>query len=219
MLPHIRLIGDIHNHMSEYFALIRGIPYTVQLGDLSFNYSPIATLDPKRHRVVLGNHDNYDNPPVHSLGDSGISSFPLKNGEFKFFFVRGGFSIDSWRRIEGRNWWEHKEQLNWQQSNSCVEAWAATKPEIVLSHDCPAFLVPQVVTNEGKLDSSHTGRLLEKLWSIHQPKLWVFGHHHQNKVINVGDTKFMALSGTSHWGRKAGYVDIDENGNVGEPQL
>jgi hypothetical protein len=185
---------------------------------MAFDYSPIATLDATRHRILMGNHDNYDNPPVHSLGDSGISSFPLKVGEFKFFFVRGAFSVDQHLRIEGRSWWRN-EELNYEQSNNCVDAWSVAKPEIVLSHDCPAFLVPMVITNDGKLKSSHTGRLLETLWSIHRPKLWIFGHHHQNKVINVGDTKFMALSGTGHWGRKAGYVDIDEDGNVGDPKL
>lgn len=214
---HIRIIGDIHQHDVEYRLMIKGIPYSVQLGDYGFSYKSLADVDSTKHRIVMGNHDNYDNPSPHSLGDFGVHSFPLDGREFKFFFVRGAYSVDQCYRIEGRSWWRN-EELNWDQSNACIDAWQQTKPEIVFSHDCPGFIVPIVATNKMKIKPSLTNRLLEALFSMHEPKLWIFGHHHQNKVMSIRNTTFMALSGACG-NRKAGYVDFDKNGElIGEPQ-
>jgi predicted phosphodiesterase len=215
-MTHIRIIGDIHGKARDYFAIIKEVQYTIQLGDMALDYKFMSSVDPVKHRIIMGNHDNYDNPPPHSLGDSGLHAIPLKDGEFKFFFVRGAFSVDKWRRIEGSSWWRN-EELNHTQSNACIDLWAETKPAIVLSHDCPKFLLSQVGHADfAHLEPSHTNRLLESLFSIHQPKLWIFGHHHRNMLLRAGNTLFVALSGTGAYGRKAGYVDFDENGKMSE---
>ena len=129
----------------------------------------------------MGNHDNYDAIPPHALGDYGTHTIPLKEGEFKFFFIRGAFSIDQWRRVVGISWWEN-EELSWEQMYALIPIWEKEKPEIVMSHDCPAMLLPSVgCSPRDGLRPSRTCNIMDNLFAIHRPKLWIFGHHHRIK--------------------------------------
>jgi predicted phosphodiesterase len=194
--------------------LISGIPYTIQVGDLSLDYQYMGIVDAVRHRVVAGNHDNYDNLTPHFLGDFGFHSFPLKNGEFKFFFIRGAFSIDREWRILGRSYWDN-EELDWGKGYQVIETFKREKPEIVFSHDCPRELIPMVATYPGKFLASRTHEMLQQCFEAHQPRLWVFGHHHRNWRQKVGNTLFFCLDGhMPQHGHEMGYIDFDENGQL-----
>ena len=220
--PYIRIIGDCHGairntHVGRsYKGLINGIPYSVQLGDLGFDYSPLDDVDPIRHRVIMGNHDNYDAIPPHALGDYGTHVIPLKNGsEFKFFFIRGAFSIDQYRRILGISYWAN-EELSWEQMYAMIPVWEKEKPEIVISHDCPASLLPLVGCPFRDLKPSRTCNIMDNLFALHKPKLWIFGHHHQNKVMkNVFDsnTTFICLNGQIDC-YQMGFLDFDDEGKM-----
>lgn len=217
--PHIRIIGDVHGVIKHrtrgrsYKTLVNGVPYSVQLGDMSLSYEDLEKIDPIKHRIVMGNHDNYDAIPPHALGDFGWHSFPLKNEEFKFFFIRGAFSIDRRFRILGRSYWEN-EELSWEECYKLIEVWKQEKPDLVLSHDCPAQVVPMVMTpgmTSRDLRPSRTNQVMDNLFAIHRPKLWIFGHHHQSKVMRVFDTTFICVAGQTNYS-EMGFVDFDENG-------
>ncbi|MCA9071242.1 MAG: metallophosphoesterase, partial [Planctomycetaceae bacterium] len=227
-MPHIRIIGDAHGKLNarpkpkernyrnlfprspygargrgrNYLNLIQGACYSVQVGDLGFDYSALADVDPRRHRVVAGNHDNVSGAPAHFLGDFGAHSFPLEEGSFSFFFVRGAYSVDRPQRVEGVDWWPN-EELEESQFAKVVAAFAERRPRVIISHDCPAEIVPQVATTPLKLEPSRTNRLLQMCWETHSPDLWIFGHHHRNWRARFGATDFICLG-------ELGYIDFDE---------
>jgi predicted phosphodiesterase len=56
----ITVIGDAHGQYDRYVKMARKRDYTVQIGDLGFKYGCLENLDGEKHKVVGGNHDNYD---------------------------------------------------------------------------------------------------------------------------------------------------------------
>ena len=236
-MPHIRLIGDVHGIVTArmrgrtYFNLIQDAQYTVQLGDFGFDYRPLSKVDATRHRIIAGNHEHYEaidsGKFPHFLGDFGIHSIPLEEGEFKFFFIRGAYSIDKHLRAENLDWFR-QEELNYEQATQAVKLYEATKPDIVMSHECPREILPFISRSGKVFDPSYTQKLLQTLYEIHRPKLWIFGHHHRNWKLyysGVGQTitgvtidngprpttVFVCLN-------ELGYLDIDKQGNIGQPQ-
>jgi predicted phosphodiesterase len=212
----IRIIGDIHGNTDKYLDIIKDAKYSVQLGDFNFDYSCMENIS-QEHLIVGGNHDNYD--IIHTcpnyLGDYGAA----QQGPFQFFFVRGAFSIDvDWRKKYelvngGRIWWEN-EQLSAKQMDDCVELYKDVKPDVVLSHSCPAF-VAQDVGNASVLKAfgygenfcTNTQLLLQHLYEQHEPKIWCFGHFHRNWWKWYGSTRFYCI-GACDW------LDFNEEWNV-----
>ncbi len=134
--PYIRIIGDVHGRIAapplrkernvrdlfpgspyrarserkrNYLQLVEQAKYSVQIGDLGFDYSSLADVDPAFHFAIAGNHDNLRNLTPHFLGEFGFHSIPLPRATFDFFFLRGAQSIDADRRDEGVNWWPDEE--------------------------------------------------------------------------------------------------------------
>jgi hypothetical protein len=224
MSTHIRFIGDLHGNITEnknrrcYTNLINGIPYSVQLGDWGFDYRPLKNIDPIRNRVLPGNHDNYDdmiNYP-HFLGDFGWHSFPLKNNkEFKFFFIRGAFSIDRKWRIPTISWWE-QEELTFEQCYKLIDVYREAKPDFVVSHDCPQNIMPYVVPggyDRQFIQPSRTNQILQSCFEIHRPSTWIFAHHHRNWTDTVMGTKFFCLDGQTDR-NEVGFLDFDDEGQL-----
>ena len=183
------LIGDVHGHLDRFAALLRDSSYpSIQLGDFGFRYQHqwhLASYDSSRHRVLFGNHDYYpglDWP--HSLGN--FSSLP----QYGIFAVRGADSIDRDRRYEGLNWWP-EEELTCHQGPDALNAYADARPEIVLSHDCPHSVA---LAWFGIHPPSRTRQLLERMLEIHQPRLWIFGHHHHSRQEQRNGTTFRCLN-------------------------
>jgi predicted phosphodiesterase len=188
-------IGDIHGKIDAYRMLLAefGNEPSIQLGDFGFGFSTVKTGEalelPAHHRFIRGNHDNPELCRKHPnyLGDFGY----LPEG---LFFVSGGLSVDKAYRIPYVSWWE-SEQLTSVQMSYCYDLYCEIKPTIVVSHECPEFLIPKIVTNPGKLRMrSATAEFLEILWHEHQPTTWVFGHHHNTGTFQVENTKFVALN-------------------------
>lgn len=190
----------MHGHMHHYLLLAGAADYSIQLGDLGFNYSRLSELSPDRHKVLGGNHDNYEedngvfvNQTPHFLGDFGLHSI----GDLSIFFVRGGYSIDkSYRRL-GVDWWPG-EELSYIQMVNAFKAYNDARPEFVISHECPQSIIPMVSTLgswDGKpIQPSSTARLLEEMLSLHRPKIWVFGHHHKTWMQELDGTQFICLA-------------------------
>jgi len=188
----IRLIGDVHGLISLYARLIEDVSHSIQLGDMGFreSYRQLGEcgVDPTRHRFVPGNHDEYPHLPPHALGDWG----PAALAGFGFFYVRGALSVDRAWRTEGMTWWP-QEELTEEQGSEALSAYRSARPDIVLSHDCPASVLSLFLTNPMKVDPSPTGALLQGLLEAHRPRMWVFAHHHRTHQCEVAGTRFICL--------------------------
>ncbi len=154
----------------------------------------------RTHKFFGGNHDDYskikDCP--NNLGDFGLG---YQDGK-QFFFIRGADSIDKAYRIEGVSWWRN-EELNYREAEECLDLYeelakpvfhnySAPNPEtdIILSHDCPHFLANGL----WGYSASFTRKLLDGIWEIRKPKLWVFGHHHKSIDMVVDGCRFVCLN-------------------------
>jgi hypothetical protein len=189
-----RIIGDVHGIYSQYLNLIKKADFSVQLGDMGFDYSNLGSIDPVAHRFVPGNHENYHNLPPHAFqADWGQVSM----GVLDFVYIRGAYSVDKMYRIEGRNWWP-EEEMTWASGHQLVEAIAMLQPKYILSHDCPTVcLEAGVTTNEWKIRPSHTSQILQAVWEVWQPDHWIFGHHHHDWIERLGKTRFVCLNSLS----------------------
>ena len=200
----LAIIGDSHGQYEKYVELTRQHEYTLQLGDFGFRYDCLDGIDPQRHKVFSGNHDNYDlfYDVPHNLGDFGITT----HGGVTFFWVRGAFSID-WRyRVsfdhvhDTKSWWP-EEQLSWSQMNDCLSLYEQTKPDIVISHSAPREIANKV-GSPGTLQrygfdpgtfTTSTQELLQSMLESHRPKLCIFGHFHKNWHKTINGTEFHCL--------------------------
>ena len=206
----LRVIGDVHGLHDRYIKIAKDAEYSLQVGDMGFNYDKlVAHLDPIKHKVIGGNHDNYTieegvfvEQSPHFLGDFGTHHF----GDFgDVFYVRGSMSIDRKWRTEGEDWWPD-EELRMGRAMQALEAYKAAKPSFVVTHDCPASIVEQFTSmSEDELEAiwgvrgpSSTARLLQAMLDEWQPRYWVFGHYHIDKSITVGATTFICLNELSY---------------------
>lgn len=194
MKNHITIIGDVHGKYDRYHKIIRQedyFPYTMQLGDFGFRYDTLKNVDSTRHLIMPGNHDNYSicYNYSHFLGDYGYTSL----NTIPFFYYRGAYSIDRHYRTIGIDWWE-EEQVTIDQFMKARELYRQTKPDIVITHDCPEQIAMLMLEPNQKIYQNITGWALGELLNIHQPKLWIFGHWHRSLEIQYGQTKFICLN-------------------------
>ena len=196
----ITVIGDVHGKYEDYHKIIRQTekyPYTIQLGDFGFKYETLKNVDSTKHLILPGNHDNYSMcyRYPHFLGDYGYSSL----NKVEFFYYRGAYSIDRQYRTIGIDWWEN-EQVSIDQFMKARELYRQVKPNIVITHDCPETISLQMLRLDQRQYQNMTGWALNELFNIHQPKLWIFGHYHQSRTMQYGDTKFVCLDELETYG-------------------
>lgn len=200
----LRIIGDVHGKSKEYLALVGSVEHSIQLGDLDLDYDFLDQLDAVKHRAIGGNHDNYElkedkfhKQPPHFLGNYGVFASEVGN----FFYVRGGRSIDRYRRIEGYDWWPD-EELKYSVASEALEEYLKIKPDLMLSHECPAEIV-DMIHFDNSIRPSMTSNLLQRMFEFHKPKLWLFGHHHRSFDEVVDGTRFICLP-------ELGYIDFSK---------
>jgi predicted phosphodiesterase len=186
-------IGDAHGQYDRYVKMARKRDHTVQIGDLGFKYGCLENLDPDAHKLVAGNHDNYDKIAEypHYLGDWGFHTL----GGTEFFFLRGAYSIDRDQRTIGIDWWS-EEEIKIESFMEARIAYRERRPRIVVTHTCPENLSPAFLDpRKGhRVYYSRTGWMLEELFNIHKPELWVFGHYHVSRTVEEQGTKFICLN-------------------------
>jgi predicted phosphodiesterase len=207
-MPKLRLIGDAHGDekqgiygpWDEYIAHAQGAEQSLMVGDLDFVYSRILVLDPEKHKVIAGNHDNYDKSSCascnghgcaacshrgyvfcqqtpHFLGDYGLWTPPSFTEPL--FYLRGGYSIDKHHRLaRGFGWWP-EEELTYQQAMRALQFYAEHKPRIVVTHAAPKTVKHALFTDNVEIQSSATEEVLDQMWQLHQPDMWFFGHYHR----------------------------------------
>jgi hypothetical protein len=210
----ITVVGDVHGKYDKYFNIVKNKEYSLCLGDFGFSSSwnklSYSKLDPNKHKIVGGNHDDYDLAPYvdHYLGDFGKTIV----GGFSIFYIRGGISIDRVYRVGDelnggpKTWWS-QEELNYKQMTECEALYKKTKPEIVISHVPPQRFIENI---HGNKDNSilqkfkfhkgfceNTSLLCDRLLDIHLPSLWCSGHHHRDYIETyggrTGQMKFVSL--------------------------
>ena len=210
----ITVIGDVHGKYDQYYKIASKSEYSIQLGDFGFSSSwnklSYSKLDPNKHKIVGGNHDDYDSAPNvdHYLGDFGRTIV----GGISIFYIRGGISIDRVYRVgdelngSPKTWWS-QEELNYKQMTECETLYKKTKPDIVVSHVPPQRFIENI---HGNKDHSilqkfkfhvgfceNTSLLCDRLLDIHLPSLWCSGHHHRDYIETyggrTGQMKFVSL--------------------------
>jgi hypothetical protein len=192
----LRLVGDIHNVIRAVVENYRSTDYDVliQLGDFGSRETyekHLKNFDPNRLKILPGNHDDYDAIPdfkEYFLGDFGL----LDGTDGKVFYVRGAYSIDKMHRTKGFDWWQ-EEELNWAQSNACLDLWerVGRGVEVVLSHDAPQVASHSILGTMP--NNTQTGRLLTEMLNMHEPQAWYFGHYHKSWEKRMGKTLFRCL--------------------------
>jgi predicted phosphodiesterase len=204
----LRIIGDVHGRIPAYCKLANKSDMSVCVGDVGFHYDDI-TLDPVNHKIIAGNHDNYSQEDgkfykqtKHFLGDFGFVCM-----DRDFYYVRGGCSIDAKRRTIGVDYWP-EEELTVGQGMACIELYEQLKPSIVITHECPTDLSrmignPEILRDYGFAHNwtSKTAQLLQAMFDIHKPALWIFGHHHRSIKKSIDGCEFVCLP-------ELGYIDI-----------
>lgn len=183
----MRIIGDVHQKISEYAKLIQGQDESICVGDFGFAdehrwHMQNVSLN---HKINFGNHD--DTNFLHELHSCGNYSV-VHDGEI--FTIRGAQSTDKVLRYSGINYWDD-EELSYSAAEKMLDLYEITQPRIVISHDCPEIVRQKMF---GIYDPTFTSRLLNTTLEIWQPKIWIFGHHHQSKNLFVGKTRFICLA-------------------------
>lgn len=227
----LRVIGDLHAKINRvysdkhyfapqavgrtYMSIIEGCEATLQIGDVGWR-EPLKpfydkTINPDKHKVVLGNHDDYDNRIPHQLGDFGI----YEHGGVRFGFIRGANSPDYMQRYDDipKTWWK-EEELDYQTAQLALDFFENQEIDLFISHTCPGFLVDPkfglTPPHAKHWRPTLTGELLSEIYySTIYIKKWIFGHYHNNWRLTTGGTEFICLN-------ELCYLDIDEAGKIGE---
>jgi Calcineurin-like phosphoesterase len=208
------LVGDVHGKYQQYKTLLRGKQDSVCVGDMGvgfrrsgardgdfFTNPPHAFMKKDNHRFLRGNHDNPAECKKHSqwIPDGTVeidAAFPkegLSCSGRTVFFCGGAYSIDKHLRTEGYNYWSD-EELSYNEADKALGVYLEYKPDVVVTHDAPVNVVEHIHTSHHRFDSSFTQRYLQNMFEQHQPRLWVFGHHHTSWQMEMNGTTFRCLN-------------------------
>lgn len=196
-------LGDIHANFEALPYILReaNTDIVYQVGDYGWGFkNPPANEDlPCKLLAIRGNHDSpfKAKQDPNYLGDYGITPEGL-------FYVSGAWSIDKFYRTPEVDWW-HDEELSIEDLMAAGELFLAEKPEIIMTHDCPAFLARVMVElgiahrpeNEswGRQPETKTSKYLEEMWNraTVKPRVWVFGHWHLHFDRLIRGTRFICV--------------------------
>ncbi len=228
----LRIIGDTHgknNRLGKryyhgaagaegrtYMSILnnadyKGVKHTLQIGDIGWreDLAIMAGLSPDYHKVLYGNHDDYDNILPHSIGDYGI----MTHGGVTFGYLRGEYSIDRFRRLEaesmrkyGKTYWE-EEELTYKKMLEALDFFKGRDINLFISHGAPHFLIHQLV-DEVKYEPSMTSRLLTEIHDECNINNWIFGHYHRNQELFSTKTRFLCIN-------ELAFVDVTDQGIIG----
>lgn len=196
----MRFIGDVHARFGEYLYLTDDVEESIQVGDFGVGFVPYDFFEhvvfknvSTKHKFIRGNHDD----PTY-LGD--IQQYHILNSHFiedgtyedDMFFCGGAHSIDKHLRTEWINWWR-REELAWDEADRAIEKYENNKPSIMITHDCP-FDIMLELFNYSRTFPNSTQTMLQEMWNIHKPKLWVFGHHHASRDVVIDGCRCVCLA-------------------------
>lgn len=206
-------LADVHGDFAllKSFLSIMKDHEVIQLGDMGIgfpkelihNWPPSKTCYnddeltslPRFDNLqwIRGNHDHPELSRNHPnyLGEFG--NYTTKDG-YDLFFISGSPSIpkDPLRKYPGITWFRD-EELTVDQWDECLDLYTATKPEVVISHCCPFECINYIHTKPLDPIGGLSERKMNEMLYIHQPKVWLFGHHHKNKEFVHKRTTFICI--------------------------
>jgi|ERR1700733_14487232 len=206
----IKIIGDVHGKTGDYKRLVRSMEpgqRSVQIGDMGVGFSGVIIHDMSQdHKWFRGNHDNPEKCRRHPnyLGDWGYLP------EDKLFWLAGAFSIDRIYRTPGVTWWED-EELSYLELQKAIGYYEAVKPKYVLSHEAPSEVAKRLLLDlqgpyfASKLacSMSRTAEALQRMFDLHKPEEWIFGHYHVDKQLEWHGTLFTCVAELSTYDLRA----------------
>jgi predicted phosphodiesterase len=187
-INNLLIIGDVHGLIDKYWKLHQKHKGpSIQVGDFGFKKQHewhLANMNSDLHKINFGNHDdtNYLHRP-HSLGNSSVLPGSIMT-------VRGAKSIDHYLRKEGVDFWSD-EELNYPEMSAAIDIYQTELPRIIITHDAPHEIRRNLF---GITDKTTTSNGLQAMWEIHQPDLWIFGHHHKSRSEVLNGTRFICLA-------------------------
>jgi predicted phosphodiesterase len=196
------VLSDIHGNLFRVRVVCNSHKddFVVQIGDFGFGFISNAEFKrnwglPRNLYFFAGNHDNVEKMKLHKnyLGRYGERIIQDR----KFFFVSGAESIDKHRRFEGDSYWSN-EQLNFEESNECLNQWEESDADILLSHDCGSYIVNKYFRNN---ENSWTQKHIQEMIRIRKPKIHIFGHWHLSMDIVEKEVRYICLE-------KEGFIKI-----------
>ena len=183
-------IGDVHGRFGRYGKIIENLPCSIQLGDMGIGFRKSRDFPrlPPAHRFIRGNHDDPEKcrRTQGYIGDWGHLS------EEGTFYVSGAYSVDKDRRIPGVSWWS-EEELDWANFCKAIETYKLLEPDVVISHDCPSSVIGSFAQNRDKVARNATTGALDQMFEAHHPALWLFGHHHVSRKVQIAGTLFVCV--------------------------
>lgn len=215
-----RIVGDIHGNFNEYTFYTLGVgrtrhmgdpvppEHSIQVGDFGIGFYTPYWHDMARdwmtnnpgHRFIRGNHDD---PAMCKTMPGHI---PDGHVEGDVMYVGGAWSIDHAMRTEGKDWWRD-EELSIMEFDRIAKIYEATKPRVMVTHDCPTSIAWDMFVSRGTKygitqTKTRTGEYLQWMWEMHQPEMWFFGHWHETCDLTLHGTKFQCLG-------EMDYVDVE----------
>lgn len=192
----ITFIGDVHNQYYQWLEITQKFERTIQIGDFgmwkrgsefnAWEHLNSNVVDPSKHKILGGNHEDYricTKSPFY-LGDYGTIE--------GMFFVRGAYSFNHAGLIEGVEWFP-EEELTTSQQFGAFTSYQANKPKVMISHDCPTEVLHFL--KEGMIiDSTSTRKMLQSMFDVHVPDIWIFGHHHVSRSFVYKGCHFICLA-------------------------
>lgn len=198
----MRFIGDIHGDIHKYNSIINGCTESVQIGDFGIGFltpEEEAFVDSLhadgRHKFIRGNHDD----PARCKLRHGYIEDGTFDAERSIMYVGGAWSIDWQWRTKGYSWWEDEELSDAELKKAC-ELFVQRKPKIMVTHDAPTSAVYQMyIAPTGKHQyRTRTADAFEKMFRLHQPDIWIFGHWHVPMDEVIDGTRFICLDIDAH---------------------
>lgn len=205
-----RIIGDIHGKIYDYrsYALVAGVrarhivepERSIQVGDFGIGFFSDFWHEKEvewqkehpQHRFIRGNHDD----PALCKTMPGYIEDGTVEGDV--MFIGGAWSIDHAWRTPGLDWWPD-EELSYEELDKLGAKYCLVKPRVMITHDCPTSVAWEMFLSKGlglgdnKLIKTRTGEALQSMFEFHQPELWVFGHWHNTRKLEMNGTTFQCL--------------------------
>lgn len=189
-------IGDVHGKFEPYKKLIKEHKDTIQVGDMGIGFKnrfggftenpPYDHMVRANARFIRGNHDN---PGVCRNNTQWLADGLI---EGDMMFIGGAFSIDKDWRTNGIDWWDD-EQLSYSEFFELMKVYEDAKPKIMVTHDCPYNIIPYIHGSH-HYDNSATQQCLQNMFELHQPDVWIHGHHHISMDHKIEGTRFICLA-------------------------
>lgn len=197
----MRFIGDIHADYNFLLKKIKDIDESIQVGDfgIGFRLNPTHLYDYNKHLFIRGNHDD---PRLCKSQPNYIEDGTVKND---IMFVGGASSIDKAWRVEDIDWWRD-EELSYEDLDRMIDIFDVTRPNVMVTHEAPNYAVKHFGLRIFE-DNSRTRGAFDRMFEMHKPKFWIFGHWHIDFDKIIDGCRFICINQRS-------YADIDLNGAI-----